>query len=342
MSSVLALAEDDLSDRIRQVIEWAQPDFTHVTVSGVRRVFGGNARLAWSFGLSWIEGETAHSMTCILMSKGDAGHVDSDAGSEFRFIQSLNRSGLPIPKALAFDAGGLISGNPAVIMEMLPGTADVVSFLSAKNATDARSVMTQLVEVTAQLHRFDGWPSALAEPVADDPVGAQIDYWRGLYKVKRTETYPLINAVFDWLELHRPAPALLSIVHGDLRPGNFLYDGGRLTAILDWEMAHIGDPAEDIAWIYRSLWSPASIMPLEEFLQRYNAAGSFNLSAAHVKFYQIFSELKFAVLSISASVSCRQGAAVNLRLLDRAAKIPAAMVRCFALIDELSEVDVND
>ena len=58
------------------------------------------------------------------------------------------------------------------------------------------------------------------------------------------------------------------MVHGDFRFGNVLYDDTRVTAMLDWEMVHLGDPLEDLAWAYRTRWSLEQFVPLDEFVAR--------------------------------------------------------------------------
>ena len=110
-----------------------------------------------------------------------------------------------------------------------------------------------------------------------------------------------------------------------MRPGNFLYEGTRVVAMLDWEMAHVGDPAEDIAWIYRNLWSPARFVPLERFLELHRAVSGVSISRRTMTFYRIFSEAKFAAISLAASHLFASGQTTNLRHIDRAAKVPACL-----------------
>ena len=86
----------------------------------------------------------------------------------------------------------------------------------------------------------------------------------------------------------------MSLVHGDLRFGNLLHSQGRLTALLDWEMTHLGDPIEDLGWVYRDLWSPATSLSFDGFLAAYVEAGGGPVDPDHLRWYQVLSEVKHA------------------------------------------------
>jgi aminoglycoside phosphotransferase (APT) family kinase protein len=124
------------------------------------------------------------------------------------------------------------------------------------------------------------------------------------------------------------------VIHGDFRPGNFLYVGSDITALLDWELAHLGDPVEDLAWAYRDFWSPARFVALEDFVDAYVAAGGPRPSAAHVRYYRVFTEAKFATISLRAARAFHEGRTTNLRLADRAATVIESVTRCLSWMDE--------
>ena len=98
---------------------------------------------------------------------------------------------------------------------------------------------------------------------------------------------------------------------------NFLYEGEEITALLDWEMAHLGDPVEDLAWAYRSLWTPEMHVPIAEFVRHYTASGGIDVKPETLLFYRLFSEIKHAVISLTAAKSFADGRTRNLRLADR-------------------------
>lgn len=289
-------------------------------VSDVARVFGGNARQAHAFEAVLPDGR---ELPCIMLSQVAGKHVESDAAAEYAVLRALNGSGVRAPEALALDAEGVVCGGPGVVLERIRGEASVVRFLKQPDEAVGRALTEDLARATADLHRFD-WAAGGLEAGAADPAQAQIDLWEASFLRHRLEPHPVLAWLFRWLRDNAPAPApaRLSLVHGDLRPGNFLYEEAGVTALLDWEMAHIGDPAEDIAWIYRDMWSPARFLSIDDFLQVYARQAGFSLSPRNVLFYRIFSEVKFATISVAAAHSFATGGTKNLRHADRAAKIP--------------------
>lgn len=289
-----------------------------VQIAGWKRVFGGNARQAFAFDATWPDGR---AMACIMLRQVAAKHVDSDTAAEYAVLRSMNGSHVRAPAAIALDADGSVTGAPSIVLQRIDGEAGAVPFLNQPDRAIGRALTEDLARATADLHRFD-WQAATDEA---DPVLAQIAYWDANFRNHRLEPHPVLAWLFGWLRRHAPRPARLALVHGDLRPGNFLYEGARVNALLDWEMAHIGDPAEDIAWIYRALWSPERFVPIEQFLDVHAQQAGFAIPRRSVTFYRIFSEAKFASISLAAAHSFASGGTSNLRHIDRAAKVPECL-----------------
>lgn len=104
---------------------------------------------------------------------------------------------------------------------------------------------------------------------------------------------PLVHLALDWLEANVPAePERLVIVHGDAGPGNFLYSGDRVTALLDWELVHIGDPMADLAMLcLRSLFQP--LVPMPEAFAAYEFAGGVKIDLARVRYWRLLLQTGF-------------------------------------------------
>ncbi len=292
-----------------------------VQLSGWQRAFGGNARQAFAFDANWADGRT---VPCILLSQVAAKHVESDTADEFAVLRALSGSDVRAPAALLLDADGAITGSPAIVLQRMPGKAGAVDFLEEPDLARGRALSADLACAAAELHRFD-WRGHGLEHEGVDPVRAQITTWRDGFRTNRLEPHPVLEWLFGWLLDHAPRPSRLALVHGDLRVGNFLYEADRITALLDWEMAHIGDPAEDIGWIYRQLWSPGKFLALNDFLALHAQHSGFSIPRRTVIFYRIFSEAKFAAISIAAAHQFASGGTANLRHIDRAAKIPQCL-----------------
>jgi aminoglycoside phosphotransferase (APT) family kinase protein len=292
-----------------------------VTIAGLTLVSGGNARRAWSFDTVDADGTV---QPCILLAQVAGKHVESDTAEEYRILQAMTGHGLCAPAALALNAGGAVAGGPALVLERIGGQASAVAFLKLDGPA-GRAATEALAKAIAGVHVFD-WAAAGLK--ARSPLD-EILLWESRFLAHRLEPLPALAHLFRWLKAHLPTPTLLSLIHGDLRPGNFLFEGGKVNALLDWEMAHIGDPAEDIAWVYRALWSPERFMSLEDFAEAHGQ----DIPSRNILFYRIFSEVKFATISVSAAASFARGDTGNLRHIDRAAKIPECVRLCFNWID---------
>src|SRR5262249_21265922 len=107
------------------------------------------------------------------------------------------------------------------------------------------------------------------------------------------------EACFQWLREHVPdtGDAPPRLVQGDTGPGNLLHDGSRVTALLDFELAHLGDPMEDIAWVgTRNAQEP--IPDMSRFLTKYDGASGITPDAARLRYHSLLAELRIAVLGV--------------------------------------------
>lgn len=319
------MIEEPQPAQLEQLLVAQMPDARVASVTNFTRVFGGNARRAYAFDVTVGDGDGTSQMEAIVLSQVERGQVDSDAAREYRVLRGLNGRGVRAPGALAVDEKGEVVGSPSVVLERMPGAASVSGFLEPADPECSRALSDDLARATAELHSADWSTTGLADgaPVADPRAvaAAQVDYWHELFEGCRMEPHPALASVYGWLGEHVPEPRRLSLVHGDLRVGNFLTVGPRITALLDWEMAHLGDPAEDIAWIYRPLWSPEGFLALDDFLAVYDEHATAPADGDAVRYWRIFSEAKFATISLRAARAFHDGTSTNLRLIDRAAMV---------------------
>lgn len=270
------------------------------------RVFGGNARRAWSCTATW-DGQ-AHEL--ILLVRLPGSQVQTDPALEDTVLGALSDKGVRAPRLWA---SGDVDGSPAVLLERLSGSADAVAFLNAPVEV-GRARTLDLARAAAELH---------AVPAADVPLEPVdvVGHWRRQFLDCRLEPHPTLSWLFDWLSSTRVEPARLSVVHGDFRPGNVLYDEKGIVGLLDWEMAHVGDPVEDLAWAYRTLWSPSRFVPLDEFTKAYEAAGGRTITPETLTWHRVLAEVKFATISLLAARAVVDGTSHNLRLIDRASTV---------------------
>ncbi len=303
-----------------------------VTIRDLARVSSvGNAREPWSFTASWA-GET---VPCVMLVKAAAGQLETTLAPEFLTIAGLDGSGVPLARARWMDETGDAIGSPFFITEWVPGTADTRPLRREESAAALRQVALDLAAAAAALHRVDPRPfTHLAPTTASTAATEQLAYWADLFERQRLEPHPALVFALRWLAQRPPLAARVSVVHGDLRFGNLLYHQGRLTALLDWEMTHLGDPIEDLGWVYRELWTGRRALPFEEFLAAYEAAGGGPVQPEHLRWYQVFNEVKHSVISLTGTRSFADRATTSLRHADRAATIVPFLDRILDLIDD--------
>lgn len=290
----------------------------------------GNAREPWSFTACWAGAQTR----CVMLVKAEAGQLETRLGPEFRTLERLAGSGVPAPRALWLDESGSSFGRPFFVTELVAGRAEIRMLRRLEEADAVRSVGLDLAAAAARLHALDVAPfeSHLEPTDVGAAAATQLDGWRDVFLRQRMEPHPALVYGFTWLERHLPVAKRVSVVHGDLRFGNLLHHENRLTALLDWEMVHLGDPVEDLGWVYRSLWNPVRALPFEQFLAAYTAAGGLPVDREHLRWYEVFSEVKHSAISLTGTRSFFEGATTSLRHADRAATVPAFVQRLLELI----------
>lgn len=334
-ASAAGLAE--FAANIARLIGATIPEAQAIEVASLAPMFGGNARKAWSFDLNYRTHGEFHRHSCVMLCQQSGRQIETDIEKEFKTLRTLNASGARVPAAFAVDADGAIVGSPSVVLERLPGKASAVDFLNGNDIELGRRLTSDLADSVAQLHTIDVEAGALDDSWRDLSSRAlaacQVEHWYETFLAQRMEPMPVLNALFRWLRANLPEPPRICLVHGDLRPGNFLYEGDRVTGLLDWEMVHFGDPVEDLGWIYRPMWSPERFMPQRQFVERYSKAAGYLVTWKSVLYYRIFSELKFAVISITASRSFVSGRSKNLRHLDRAVTVAPCLRRSLDWIE---------
>ncbi len=305
----------ELADRLEAFLRAQNPGGFEVGIEELERVSGGNAREAWAFELVLDDQE---GIPCIMLMQAGAGQLESDLASEYRVLEALHGSGVPAPRALWLDADGSALGAPTVIMERVTGVTDILALRAPEPAERNRAIALAFADAAAKLHTVAvGGLGFLGNPTHETAAAEQVTLWEAQFLKHRMEPHPAIAFAFQWLKSHAPVAPRVSLVHGDYRFGNFLFEDERITALLDWEMAHLGDPAEDIAWAYRKLWTPEMHLPLDGFVARYHAAGGPAIKPENLLFYRLFGEIKHAVISLTAARSFADGRTANLRLADR-------------------------
>ena len=250
-----------LEPRIAAYVAGRLPDATDVAVSDLERISGGASRETYRFRLRYREGEDARDRRLILRRDPPASLIDTDRRIEFEAYRAFTDSKVPVPAMLWLEEGSEALDHPFFIAEELSGLQSAPQLLFAGGYD---SVLPKLAErkwtILGEIARAD--PQALGlgkwmeAPALDACWRRELDHWEAILDREEAEPYPITRAAIRWLRANPPPPAQkLSVVHGDYRTGNFLFDSaGEIRGVLDWEMAHLGDPLEDLAWGFNPVW----------------------------------------------------------------------------------------
>ena len=154
----------------------------------------------------------------------------------------------------------------------------------------------------------------------------QIDDWEARFRRWALRPHPMAHRALQWLRGNAPIAERLSLVHGDYRLGNFLERDGRISAILDWELVHLGDPVEDLGWAFLPQYRGGTplvcgLASEADFLSRYEAQSGPPVDPASLRFYLVFSLLKLAFTHMAAARCFEDGLFNDLRMPAMATQI---------------------
>ena len=253
---------------------------------------------------AWVEATAAtrvrRAHRHLAGASRQAWSIDSDAGGLFLMRDNLGGSGgsardatvlralrdtpIPVPHVYGNDAA-----LGTLLLERVEGHSD---FPAIDDDAERESTAQHLMQLTAALHALD--PAGLdidhlgPPAAAVDPATAQLAHAQGAAKLLGERAAPLFLFALAWLARNTPPPPpQVSLVHSDMGPGNFIFAGGRVRAILDWEVAHWGDPMEDLAAVsIRDMATPIGDLPTR--FAEYRAASAHDVRLDALRWYRVF------------------------------------------------------
>jgi aminoglycoside phosphotransferase (APT) family kinase protein len=278
-----------------------------------------------------------------ILRRPPLGHVLAtahDMHREFVVLSALADTEVPVPRALHFCAEPEIAGAPFLVMEYVPGPVlsgrDAAAALSAEQA---RQCSAALIDTLVTLHQLQPANVGLESLGRGEGfLHRQLRRWRQQWHDSTTALEPRLEQLADLLAASVPATSRTAIVHGDYRLGNVILragDPGTIAAVIDWEMATLGDPLADLGLLL-AYWDPASTLvtaggylidanpgfpTADQLTARYlERSGA---SADDLPFYRAFGFFKLAVISQTIVARHLDGSAVGDGLADVATAVDA-------------------
>jgi aminoglycoside phosphotransferase (APT) family kinase protein len=257
------------------------------------------------------------------------GHVLAtahDMSREFRVISALEPTAVPVPRTFVLCEDPDVLGAPFYVMEKATGTPyRYARQLEPLGAERTRQIGVAMMETLATLHDVAPDEVGLADFGRPDGfLARQVKRWKQQLDASRSRDLAGADELHAYLEAHLPTQSAPGVVHGDYRLDNLLVDdAGRVSAVLDWEMATLGDPLTDVALLiaYRRMADAhggdtianapraPGFLTAEEMLARYAEQSSRDLSA--MGFYLALAYFKYAVILEGIHYRYTQGKTVG-------------------------------
>jgi aminoglycoside phosphotransferase (APT) family kinase protein len=295
-----------------------------VEIEGLRLLTGGASRQTWSFDAVIRDAAGERTLPLVMRSDPRRGPNFMPRETEYRLLEAAGAEGVPVPKVHLMGDDSLDA--PFFLMERVEGETIARRLLRDEEYAEARAVMTgQLAGILARIHAipFDDYGlGVLPSPeTGQSPAEAEVTRFEQTYRAITPEPHPAFELAFRWLRAHLPQAERRTLVHGDYRIGNVIFGPEGVHAVLDWELAHIGDPIEDIGWICVRSWRfgndelpVGGIGTREEFFQAYEAAGGGTVRPEDVRFWEVFGNLRWGIICITQARTYLEGLSHSVEL----------------------------
>jgi len=297
-----------------------------VSVGALTRFAVGFSWQTYLVRVQGLYGQADTQHLILRLGPDDGLFAPYSAMPEFLAMRTLADSAVPVPEVYWADDDARHFGAPFLFSERMPGQA-VVPWVPAGTPpledTYRRALGTQFIDALAALHRV-AWRDKPIAGMASDitPENAalrNVEFWEQRIQRWAMRPYPAAEWAIRWLKAHCPVAPHVAIVHGDYRTGNFLEQDGTITAILDWELVHLGDPHEDLGWASLPMYQGGSqylcrLAEPEWFYARYAEKAGFEVSMQSVRYYRAFSLLKLAATHMAAARCFEEGRFNDMRM----------------------------
>ncbi|MET7329540.1 phosphotransferase family protein [Nonomuraea sp. NPDC005650] len=275
------------------------------TVPFSARLPGGASRETWA--LDVVAGEERHELVLRLDSSGAALEAGGSLASEATLMRAAYDAGVPVPAVVA-------AGESYILMTRVAGETIPRKILRDDAYAAARPrLAAQCGQALAAIHRMP--PSCLAQDPDEDPLRR----WRDVLDLLG-EPHPVFELALRRLAADRPAGTRRTVVHGDFRNGNLIVGPDGIRAVLDWELAHLGDPLEDLGWLCVKAWRFGSPLPVggfgayDELIGAYEAAAGHPVDRDALRWWETFGVLKWGIICVMQTMRHLRGGARSVEL----------------------------
>ncbi|UCG82837.1 MAG: phosphotransferase family protein, partial [Dehalococcoidia bacterium] len=286
-----------------------------LSIGPLDKATSGYASEIHFFDLNWREGDQEKTERLVIREAPTdlQIHPDYDVGIQFNIMRCLEGSSVPMPRTYWLEEDDKVLGAPFFIMERVEGEIlnpiqpgeEPRGPLFAASPEQRCRMWRQAIEVIANINTVD-WERQglyfLGVPKDDtDAIARQISHYERMWKWGGVQPQSIFDDAFAWFRRNLFEPEHISLCWGDARLGNLMYREDRVVAVLDWDMAHIGAPEADLAWLLAIEWMTKEaigtwdgVPDRGEVIQCYESMIGRRLQNFH--YHEAFAMLKLSIL----------------------------------------------
>ncbi len=309
-----------LADAAGRYLAGRWPHLEHLKITDIQQIPGGASRETYRLTAAYVERGNAQQRGLILRRDPPSSLIDTDRAWEFKTYAAVFPTDIPVPEPLVLEETPGELERPFSISAEIPGCeSSLANFATSAYLPLRETIGQQKWGILGRLAAKDpvalGVDTFMPVPTPQNCAQRELDYWAGVIEADALHPQPIAAAAIRWLRRQMPSPAQkLVLVHGDYRSGNFLYDAaGTIRGVLDWEMAHIGDPLEDLAWSLDPLWGwpeqtlAGGLLPRGRAIELWEIASGLTCDRTAFRWWQIFASLKALAIWISSTEDFANG-----------------------------------
>ncbi|MEE2683409.1 MAG: phosphotransferase family protein [Actinomycetota bacterium] len=286
-----------------------------ISVTDLTRLSGGANRETWS--LNATDDQNQSHPLILQLDRPGMERLEGTCAREAKILSVAKTKGVPVPSVIASGETPNLFGRSFSITSRINGETIARKILRDSQWKVAReNFVADSAKALAAIHSikktdFDG----VQIEETPDPLGTLESVYDAL-----ADPHPTFDLAFRWLAKNKPAATDFCFVHGDFRLGNLLLGETGLSAVLDWEISHFGDPCEDLGWMCVRAWrfggsgEVAGIADYENLLEQYHEASGRKITLPTLLWWEIFGTLRWGVICLQMGGDFRTGRTNSLEI----------------------------
>ena len=317
-----------------------------VKVSDLHRLATGHSNDTFFMNLIFQERNNSlkHKEFILRLPPEGPGLFDAyDLCKQYRIMEALSETPIPVPKMIGLEQNESVIGRPFFIMEKVNGicieyfSSDIPDYTPEM----VRAMDEKFVDMLAALHSLN-WRKLgldfLEEP--EDYITRLIDSWESRFRELQKKPLPAIDHIIRWLRNNKPEPSpRITLIHGDYKCGNVLWDQNNIAALLDWEMTSIGDPIADLGYMnFNRRHAPGGLalmpgaLPQTELIERYQEKSGIKVH--DLAYFEVLEMFKLVGILYSGTRLFETGKSDDLRFVLFGGFLMLLLEDIYQIIDE--------